>query len=678
MQRRSTRLPNQPQKNLAEEDFEPDNDILELENDDIPLSKKTRGKKRKAKDEKADGQPQTKKVRGTRGILKQLVEMPLDVLFEIFGRLEPLDLLHLSRTTKELRALLMSRSSMSIWKQSRSNIPGLPECPLDLTEPQYANLAFGKSCHFCHRSLGTMHTAWSARVRACTKCLDDRFSARISYGSNQGYPAELTQFLPTIVVAKKTWRRTRSHHLYYLETDNTWKEEYSNVAEQDQAKWLEDKLEERRAIAAHSEACTTWFNNLQNWRDEQRATILGDRKARVVQYINQLGWEEELAKITDEFLKPQNDPLVVKLCQKDVTERSLSSLDEFFNKFMESAKSHRLVTERKTLLRERLRILNRVLETHISTLPVNALHPGVGELFRNPIVLDIIDSTPASADFTEDKFDDIFPILPAITLQWQMEIEEKLLDMIRAVVPEYSFDRQTVFQLATTTFDCSSCQHNSMRLPAVLMHPCATKYSVFAREEGDADLECLMDTLYQVYWNTGQVIAFNATSLKLMTEVVEMCGFDPKRATAAEMDAASPVLECVGCNDGHEGRATMLWWKAYSHKQTKHLHDDKMNLELLSEPEAVIVRARIAEDQERRRAGRRYRDMICVHCKQAGNTTDLRKHVKKDHGISKPTDEDVVPLLNKSSEEPTIYRLWPPREDVEESSAPMNIDAFII
>lgn len=54
-----------------------------------------------------------RKVRGKRGALKHLTEAPLDVLFEIFGKLNPIDLLYLARTTKALRNILMRTSASS-------------------------------------------------------------------------------------------------------------------------------------------------------------------------------------------------------------------------------------------------------------------------------------------------------------------------------------------------------------------------------------------------------------------------------------------------------------------------------------------------------------------------------------------------------------------------------------
>jgi hypothetical protein len=104
--------------------------------------------------------------RARKGGLSLLPTMSLDVLFEvsftpclvyiqlnhypsqqIFGFLKPLDLLSLARTSKAFRNLLMRKSNAFIWRASRSLIPNLPECPPDLSEPQYACLAFDPHCH---------------------------------------------------------------------------------------------------------------------------------------------------------------------------------------------------------------------------------------------------------------------------------------------------------------------------------------------------------------------------------------------------------------------------------------------------------------------------------------------------------------------------------------------------
>lgn len=71
---------------------------------------------------------------------------------QIFVHLHPLDLLHLSWTTKAFWKVLMSRRAASIWKQARIQIKDMPDCPSDMIEPAYARLAFYTRCHVSTQS----------------------------------------------------------------------------------------------------------------------------------------------------------------------------------------------------------------------------------------------------------------------------------------------------------------------------------------------------------------------------------------------------------------------------------------------------------------------------------------------------------------------------------------------
>lgn len=150
---------------LGAEDHVNDHEFI---TDGPPAEQTPQGKKRRASTKaKQGGKPSPKKYRGIRGKLEGMNEMPLDIWHEvcpgcarsssplcskrhlqIFMRLHPIDLVHLSRTSKTLRRHLMSRSSITVWKAARSSvIPSMPACPDDFSEPAYAELAFGKACH---------------------------------------------------------------------------------------------------------------------------------------------------------------------------------------------------------------------------------------------------------------------------------------------------------------------------------------------------------------------------------------------------------------------------------------------------------------------------------------------------------------------------------------------------
>lgn len=68
-------------------------------------------------------------------------------MFQIFNHLHPRDVLSLSRTSKTLHAFLNEDHARGIWRSSLATVRALPLCPPDMTEPQYACLAFDDWCH---------------------------------------------------------------------------------------------------------------------------------------------------------------------------------------------------------------------------------------------------------------------------------------------------------------------------------------------------------------------------------------------------------------------------------------------------------------------------------------------------------------------------------------------------
>lgn len=67
---------------------------------------------------------------------------------QIFSYLTPIDLLHLSWTSKGLHNLLTTDDLASVWKKARTEniLKGIPDCPDGIKESQYTNLMFGDHC----------------------------------------------------------------------------------------------------------------------------------------------------------------------------------------------------------------------------------------------------------------------------------------------------------------------------------------------------------------------------------------------------------------------------------------------------------------------------------------------------------------------------------------------------
>lgn len=69
------------------------------------------------------------KAKGRRGSLKMVIDMPVDILLEIFQYVNPADLLNLSRTDRTLRAYVLKRSVALPWWQAVR----FPWCPFSFS-----------------------------------------------------------------------------------------------------------------------------------------------------------------------------------------------------------------------------------------------------------------------------------------------------------------------------------------------------------------------------------------------------------------------------------------------------------------------------------------------------------------------------------------------------------------
>ena len=61
--------------------------------------------------------------------------------------MHPMDLLSLACTCKSLRYVLLDESASSVWRTARLQVKDLPNCPIYLSEQQYARLLFNDNCH---------------------------------------------------------------------------------------------------------------------------------------------------------------------------------------------------------------------------------------------------------------------------------------------------------------------------------------------------------------------------------------------------------------------------------------------------------------------------------------------------------------------------------------------------
>ncbi|KAJ3553662.1 hypothetical protein NP233_g12594 [Leucocoprinus birnbaumii] len=217
-------------------------------------------------------------VRGRRGLLKFMTEIPLDTLHDIFRELDPADLLHLSWASKSLNSIVMEKSARYIWEEAFERIYELetppPRCPEDINLAQYARFLYEKTCMLCGSYHG-YYTSWMMRLRACWNCLNsDRFSKYMDY--------EEERHLLTITAKKRKFCLV---------------DDYSHFLDERKASVCKETfLRERFATKANRCKGTEEFKQWESKRSECRREELSQLRLQreneyfILSKLDELGW----------------------------------------------------------------------------------------------------------------------------------------------------------------------------------------------------------------------------------------------------------------------------------------------------------------------------------------------------------------------------------------------------
>ncbi|KIM49545.1 hypothetical protein M413DRAFT_438730 [Hebeloma cylindrosporum] len=635
-------------------------------------------RKRKACDQESAGdyeRPRPKKARLKPGVLCGILGLPRDAIYEIFSHLDPPDLINLSRTSKLLRKELLDPDITSVWKSSISNIPGLPERPDDLSYPRYAELVFGKACHFCGKQHAGVATSWTARVRACKACADVKFHA-VSC-DDRPYSKELFSLLPTAPGYKYLGHPEGPDRLKVLMTAAlALNQEFRDLEVSARGQWEADKIKEWRAIHAHADRCENWVSEVRNLRRAEKKRVIEARQELVVERVKALGWGEELALIQFTNRRPENLAVVRKACNRILTAQALSNLEQPLTQHMVEVRKRRLFTERMSFLSNRLRLLRDFYTSHMAP---GVMYPTTGDFFRIPGVGKLIDSVPSTGPFTQGH---LKPILDPYTfrhfmLWWKQDIEVKLRDLISS---KRGSGSATDLNLATSLFSCSECSR-FLRHPDILTHACASL--PFYQEDADFDARIVTLVLQESFWNSnGCIDAVDQSSFSLLIHLLSLANLDWEKATIEDLNKS--LFECIPCNDERLGRATMTWDRAMLHylspnEPHKHLADSDFysSVVILDQLETLIIRARMNEERERKLCKDSSQgQMVCLRCMMVEKDFfTLQKHVRTIHQVARPRIGRGLDIL-VMEDTPPIYRRWPPRTEDGLLSFPVNVTGF--
>ncbi|BGP18901.1 hypothetical protein JCM10213_005514 [Rhodosporidiobolus nylandii] len=187
--------------NSADEDFDPDQDEGAQPEEDEQEEEYVRPVKKKARTSRAGGGGAG--IKGTKGALKGLLDLPLDILAEVCWSLDLQTIFHLSRLNSRFYRFLRDPTMRNVWEAARET-SGLPE----LTAPgcsiyQLANLVFGGYCQGCAKA--TTKVDYILRLRTCKACTPEWVY------DERAYDQELYRTVPYAVTSSRQGLNWRNH-----------------------------------------------------------------------------------------------------------------------------------------------------------------------------------------------------------------------------------------------------------------------------------------------------------------------------------------------------------------------------------------------------------------------------------------------------------------------------------
>ncbi|KII94069.1 hypothetical protein PLICRDRAFT_36305 [Plicaturopsis crispa FD-325 SS-3] len=528
-----------------------------------------------------------KNIRISRGKLAKMTDMPMDILFDIFGHLHPLDLLHLCRTTKLLRSIIMHRSSRSIWKAALATVEGLPGCPPDLQEPEYTRLAFDPRCHYC-LAPGVTTIRWACRVRCCGKCIKTQFVTEGWVYQNLFLPTHYGQgdykkLLPRSVLKHGRWSQGK------IVCRSDFDILCRRVSELDgDGKGLDTYLEERKALTGtlekHGESCAEWHKITLASRTTELEGTRARRRQAIFDNLTELGWGDEIAKnqaYNDNVLI--NHPLVKQ--PKDLTKRIWTNMKDVMVAFMEELKTQRLAREQLQIRFDRQAILSRLLEEYKKTRPSDEIVPRAADVCAMETFKTLIEA-PITTEIRESTFSEGIACLPRLSDEWRQSISQKLLELIPrdGRMSDDAHPDLAALDLATTYFQCHVCE-KPIRFPDVLAHHCLTSLYAVYNDNDESEITKRLFRLSCEPWNYGRIPRVRACPRASQTarEIVGLCGRDPATTTALDMDRLDAKFSCGICKGRHV-HVAVTWDRAIFHATRLHPLNAASNWTLSSAP----------------------------------------------------------------------------------------------
>lgn len=303
--------------------------------------------------------------------------MPQDIWLEMFRLLRPQDLLHLARTSKAIRAVLMRRPLSGIWRNARKCLaisPPIPEPMTGVSEPAWISLLFEKHCRSCLVKQVRI-IDFTFYTRLCSSCKQTELMTE--HEIERTYPGtEAFCYLcprktmpgPRHRKGEITFRTETKQPHYVLRDVIATERRWHALNEEERVLFEQERLRSLTEMDSEVRMCERWVKNKAAFRAGGREKLRLERAAAIFQKLNGLGYEHELQSLGERFNEhphvnrssslTEKGELMLQLTESYLTLNRYANLDEHVrrndsvdgrNQGSQPRPSHRLPEEHRRI-----------------------------------------------------------------------------------------------------------------------------------------------------------------------------------------------------------------------------------------------------------------------------------------------------------------------------------------
>ncbi|KAJ7248943.1 hypothetical protein C8J57DRAFT_1672025 [Mycena rebaudengoi] len=647
--------------------------------------------------------PSTSAVRAPPHDLSMLPGMHIDILYEVIGHLHPIDLIHLSRTSTDFRALLLARAAAPLWRDAFEGRRPLPACPQHISGRRWALLLFGvRRCEAC----GDPDTSPDYIIcrRLCTDCMDAKLVTDVP-----GY--EASHLIQTLV--PKTFRTDGSIPAAYGDEGRLWPpdgvalaEAYTRLeSESDDAdgkEALERFVETRTALVAEAERLA---EDCDNWSQDLSRRYLDDGRtqgARVLKSVTKrlIAAGHAPADVTEGSYSIMDSPYLDKIPR--LTSKRYNKALPHLLPILHAAHSARLSRRRATLQKTVLTASQAARAaappgawaywppgyTLQAWAPLRALvddelaREEAEELAGGGADAEV-DAGEAGAQGERRIAAAVAQQVPGLVEAWRAERKRQLVELLPcageledaadparggacgdadadadvggakgADARAAGADDVLRLDLATSVFTCLGSW-----VPGTRVH---AGRCLIGWVGAGAHLRC---GSLQSFWENR--LHHEPEGARAAAVLVRLAGRDPASTSAAEMDKVDARYVCGGCavqaRGGVRGRKALTWRESVLHavevaRGAEPGHAEGAGWAVLSRECAADVRRR-----ERADAAHMDRAWVCTLCAAHFDKhvlrEEARRHVREAHAIPRPVQDSHFMFFPGAERTPRVAAL---------------------